>query len=969
MNISWPFTTATDYILSSSTDVEVSSGYGRLKGNTNTKDQDNTVSGFGGGAHNNTYYNTTDTAVELSPTEMDSTWAPAWANVLGYWKFNEKTGTTVNATIGTNGTAGSGTSFSKGKLNGAISIDSVTDSMAISNSTYSGSTMSISFWINISNYGSTGVWRSIISKCCNGGNREFGLWLYSGTNATLHWSSWSNVNSATQLNLNQWYHITLTLNNATSTGQIYINGILSTSGTLNYGGTGTTPLYIGRNPGSEPYNTAVFKMDELAIWNTVLTAAQVQTLFSRQSSKYLIPLNGLVRWYDFDEISYNGTSGEVKDKSGNGNHATAVNGNLVNNNIFQSGNSSAYNGSNQYVNLGTDNTDYTNGLTISTWAYPTASGSYARFFDCGNGQANNNFVFYRQGTTDAIGAEIWNGATGGQVNSATGVIVNNTWQHIVATFSKTGTINLYKNGSLIKTGTSQAIPANLARTNCWIGRSNWAADAYYAGNMDQFLMYNRVLSSDEVSQIYNSQQSNIGQFQSRVMNAGSNQTWSFLNWLSDLPYGKELATTNETTANYSNTQGTLANGLVGLWHLNETSGTSFSNSVAAGSSGSLSGTVTVGVSGVFSKAANITGTGYINLPISIPATTTISVWAKPNTLNNGMLWVSGPYGAGPDLWFINDSIYLNIWDSYANPFCKIPKDIVDGKFHHFTTVLTSGVDAKLYIDGILCGIATYRNPTYTSLKISTNGASYQWNGLIDEVAIWNRSLTLAEVKELYLRGASRLKFQVRSCSDATCSTNPSFKGPDNTEATYFTEVNNNTNQNAPVYNGVLATAPKMTFTNFPSLSLGTTQYVQYRAVLESDSLTDVDTPKLKQSTVGPYGFVVGTPWIYTDVNGGRLIRRLQSMAVTYGPNGCTIDRYVLSLDKINWYYYNGTSWQTSLFTWATANTLAQVNSGIYNFTSISTPANLGPLYVGVIMNSNGSTPCEIDQIDMTADRY
>src|SRR3989344_4602482 len=54
--------------------------------------------------------------------------------------------------------------------------------------------------------------------------------------------------------------------------------------------------------------------------------------------------------------------------------------------------------------------------------------------------------------------------------------------------------------------------------------------------------------------------------------------------------------------------------------------------------------------------------------------------------------------------------------------------------------------------------------------------------------VWKRTLNSAEIYEIYSKGAFRVKAQVRACSDNTCSTNPSYIGPDNTTSTYFTNT-------------------------------------------------------------------------------------------------------------------------------------------------------------------------------------
>ena len=55
--------------------------------------------------------------------------------------------------------------------------------------------------------------------------------------------------------------------------------------------------------------------------------------------------------------------------------------------------------------------------------------------------------------------------------------------------------------------------------------------------------------------------------------------------------------------------------------------------------------------------------------------------------------------------------------------------------------------------------------------------SEYWNGSIDEVAFWTRTLTTSEVKNLYNRGAYRLKAKGRICTSTSC-TGSQFIGND-----------------------------------------------------------------------------------------------------------------------------------------------------------------------------------------------
>src|SRR5690606_19932064 len=103
------------------------------------------------------------------------------------------------------------------------------------------------------------------------------------------------------------------------------------------------------------------------------TAEQIKQEYNRGAavlgsrSNNIFMSDGLVGYWKMDESNWNGTSGEVKDSSGNGNHGTTVNGAVTGAGKF--GNGGSFDGSNQ-VNV-QDNVifDNTNSLTISFWVH------------------------------------------------------------------------------------------------------------------------------------------------------------------------------------------------------------------------------------------------------------------------------------------------------------------------------------------------------------------------------------------------------------------------------------------------------------------------------------------------------------------------------------------------------------------------------------------------------------------------
>lgn len=160
-----------------------------------------------------------------------------------------------------------------------------------------------------------------------------------------------------------------------------------------------------------------------------------------------------------------------------------------------------FDGSDDYIALPTIQSGLTDGLTVSVWAYPTSVRNWARFIDFGNGSSSDNILFSRRSTTNNLVLEVWNGSTSGGYVTATDAIELNTWQMFSTTVDMSGAAKIYKNGELIASGTT-GVPANVERQSNYFGKSNWSADSYYKGYMDDIWIYNRVLDSSEIWNLY-----------------------------------------------------------------------------------------------------------------------------------------------------------------------------------------------------------------------------------------------------------------------------------------------------------------------------------------------------------------------------------------------------------------------------------------------------------------------------------
>lgn len=65
-----------------------------------------------------------------------------------------------------------------------------------------------------------------------------------------------------------------------------------------------------------------------------------------------------------------------------------------------------------------------------------------------------------------------------------------------------GLVTLYVNGTKISTSEYCLRPRNIPTVANWLGRSRFDPDPYYHGYMDDFRVYNRVLTPEEISDLY-----------------------------------------------------------------------------------------------------------------------------------------------------------------------------------------------------------------------------------------------------------------------------------------------------------------------------------------------------------------------------------------------------------------------------------------------------------------------------------
>lgn len=124
-----------------------------------------------------------------------------------------------------------------------------------------------------------------------------------------------------------WNHVVFTYDGTatTNSGQFYINGSADTTtgtGTL----TGTTEsvdvLCLGCRSGSDNFFDG--KMDEVAIFNTELSASDVTTIYNSGAPEDLSSLSPISWWRMGDGDTWDGSSWTLTDNGSGGNDATSV---------------------------------------------------------------------------------------------------------------------------------------------------------------------------------------------------------------------------------------------------------------------------------------------------------------------------------------------------------------------------------------------------------------------------------------------------------------------------------------------------------------------------------------------------------------------------------------------------------------------------------------------------------------------
>jgi hypothetical protein len=142
--------------------------------------------------------------------------------------------------------------------------------------------------------------------------------------------------------------------------------------------------------------------------------------------------------------------------------------------------------------------DFTTGMTLEAWVYPTASGSGSwRNVIIKERAGGEVYNLYGNADTDAPTAYVVRGAAPGVPLDARGTssLPLNAWSHLAVTFDN-ATLRIFVNG--VQVGTRAVAGPLLTSTGTLRigGNSIWGE--YFAGVIDEVRIYNRALTTTEI---------------------------------------------------------------------------------------------------------------------------------------------------------------------------------------------------------------------------------------------------------------------------------------------------------------------------------------------------------------------------------------------------------------------------------------------------------------------------------------
>jgi hypothetical protein len=612
-----------------------------------------------------------------------------------------------------------------GKSEGAMRFNGSTDFVNMGNSSIYDlqSAGTVSVWVKIPSTWQGATYPNLVSKGASAGWDTNGWSLYVFSNnqigVGMRNGSSTSIRQFTNTIKDQWTHIVGIWDGTTI--RIYQDGVLKASGAQgSVPGTNTNNVFIGRGPTAHHFGGEVAGVK---IYNRAFSTAEVQKLYGDSKPKIQASSleKGLVGYWPLDGDNYNANTNRVTDKSAYSNHSTNYGATLTEDRFGRAGGAMGFDGisdirigNNTHLNFN-NNSNFTMSLWVKKSANPV-NGNVVGLFGTISGSNRFGIDYYFVG--NKIRAGIRNSVNGQKSFEANPVNSLNDWNHISFVYEseKSDGMKIYINGILAATSSNIGF-SDFSSSAVFTLGSNFGiggSPVNFLGDMSEARIYNRALSASEVKSLYERDAPKIS--------ASSLQKGLVL----DMPL----------TSQYTKGGGVILDKSAYSNH-GQNYGANITNEGA-----------------IFNASSYI----QINNPINqsnLNQEWTVSAWVNIGDTGSSQLLISG-LNHGLSLTHATTNralLYLNSGDNdyyvYSNSVNLLANQ---GWKHVVFTFRNSDGYRKIYINGE-DKTGSGPNKTSTPSGLSSLFRIGQLSqGTISGVRIYNRVLSLTEIKSLYDQG-------------------------------------------------------------------------------------------------------------------------------------------------------------------------------------------------------------------------
>ena len=211
-------------------------------------------------------------------------------------------------------------------------------------------------------------------------------------------------------------------------------------------------------------------------------------------------LDDLISYWKLDEAA-----GVARvDSAGSGNTLTDHNTVTTPAGIIEG--SAGFNGTTQYLSVASTVSLETGDISyaFSAWLYPTDVSSLRTVMSKGEAGTSVEYVFYIDSADGMLHCQVWNDppAANDQAISLAPIPLN-TWTHMVFMRNKAAVeVQLYING-VVQDNNAITIAPTAHSGDFNLSRYMFTGDRFFAGRIDEVGFWKRVLTTDEIAELYN----------------------------------------------------------------------------------------------------------------------------------------------------------------------------------------------------------------------------------------------------------------------------------------------------------------------------------------------------------------------------------------------------------------------------------------------------------------------------------